>query len=314
MITVAVATYNGERYIEEQLDSLRLQTVSPDEVIICDDGSTDNTVAVCREFIEENGLSGWKVLQNEKNLGYCLNFYGAIEKANGDIIFLCDQDDIWDNNKIEIMLKTLEENPQISMLATRYRLVDGNGKPTDIATVPHYEANFSGTLEKLLPESFIGHSYIRGCATCFKSELKEKLKPIELRSLLGHDWLISMVSSLDGGAYCLNTPLMSYRCHENNVSFKADRSKIERRVEKRIAGLCESLEGHEYILSFVNDAKLKSRIERFMRFEKRRIKFLKSKNIFCFISLFFSLRQYSRYYNGGGFRVWLGDFVYAYKK
>ncbi len=313
MISLAVATYNGERYITEQLESLYKQTVPFDEVIICDDGSKDNTVLLCRKFIEKNNLVNWRVEQNEKNLGYCLNFYGAIEKASGDIIFLCDQDDVWDENKVEVMLETLNNNPDISMLASRYRLVDGEGRLAQNLTVPHFEANFNGKLEKLTPKSFIGHSYIRGCATCFRSCLKEKLKPIELRSLLGHDWLLSFISSLEDGAYCLNVPLMSYRCHENNVSFKADRSKIERRVQKRIAGLEESLEGHEYILEFVKDNKLKKQIERFMRFEKKRISFLKSKNILRFFSLLFCIKQYSRYYNGKGFKVWLGDFVYAYK-
>ena len=85
-ISVAIASYNGGRFIEKQLDSILKQTRPVDEVIICDDGSTDNTVEICRNFIEKNSLTNWEISVNPKNVGYCFNFYGAIAKTKGDII------------------------------------------------------------------------------------------------------------------------------------------------------------------------------------------------------------------------------------
>lgn len=94
-ISVALATYNGEKYIEKQLDSIRNQTIKPDEVVIVDDKSSDRTVALINEFIAVNNLVNWKLFVNEKNVGYRKNFYNALKKVTGEVIFLSDQDDEW---------------------------------------------------------------------------------------------------------------------------------------------------------------------------------------------------------------------------
>lgn len=311
MISIVLATYNGMRYLTEQLESIASQTLPADEVIISDDCSTDETVGLCLDFIEKNSLSGWKVIENSENVGYCRNFYRGLEYAQGDYIFFCDQDDIWDNEKIAVMVGELEKNPQLTVLSSRYRLIDGEGKEDASLSVPHYTALFDGSIEAVTAESLIGHSYIRGCSLCMKKELKERIKPMELKDLLGHDWQIAMLSAIDSAAAVLNVALMSYRCHDSNASFS---EKPVRRIEKRIAGLKQSIEGHKYVLSFCkNDFERKS-ICKFMDFEKRRLAFLESKNPFKLLRLFFDLKQYSRYYAGGGLKVWLGDFVYAYKK
>ena len=86
MISVAMATYNGEKYIEQQLDSIRNQKQKPDEVIICDDGSTDNTVVVINEYIKKYKLKQWIVVENEKNLVYFDNFFKSIKLCIRDTI------------------------------------------------------------------------------------------------------------------------------------------------------------------------------------------------------------------------------------
>ncbi|MCQ2441204.1 MAG: glycosyltransferase [Clostridia bacterium] len=94
-ISVAMTSYNGEKFIKTQLSSLLKQIRKPDEVIIVDDVSTDNTVEIIKDFITENGLYDWKLTVNEENLGFKQNFKKALSLATGDIIFLCDQDDDW---------------------------------------------------------------------------------------------------------------------------------------------------------------------------------------------------------------------------
>lgn len=310
MISVALAAYNGEKYIEQQLESLRKQTLPPDEVVICDDCSSDRTVEICRRFIEKNSLSGWRVELNGKNVGYCRNFYSAVEKTQGDIIFLCDQDDIWDNNKLEVMAGIMEKNPKLEMLSCRYRLIDGDGNIAEGLSVPHYKADFGGSLEQVTAESLIGHSYIRGCSSCFRKSVKERIKPIDLSGLLGHDWQIAMLSALGGGAAVINLPLMSYRCHNGNASFSAN---PVREKQKRIAGLEQSVEGHTSLLPLVECEVLSKKISRFTDFEKRRIGLLKSRNPFLWLALGFNIREYRRYYAGNGLRVWLGDLIYSFK-
>ena len=92
-ISVAMTTYNGEKYIEKQLESLRLQTRKIDEVIICDDRSKDNTEKVVTDYINKYNLTGWKFIVNEKNLGFIENFKKSMRLTTGDYIFLADQDD-----------------------------------------------------------------------------------------------------------------------------------------------------------------------------------------------------------------------------
>ncbi len=315
MISVAIATYNGERFVEKQLRSILNQDLSVDEVIICDDCSTDKTAQICRSFIEENKLDNWHFFENEENLGYCLNFYKAIEKCSGDVIFLADQDDEWHSEKTQKMMACLAQNPDISVLSSRYNVIDADSKVIENSGVTYLGENYDDSVEFVTAESQIGCSYIRGFSLCFKKELKPLIKPIDLKSLLSHDWFICMIGSITAKTAFLNTILTDYRYHGDNVSLlKGEKKRNERRLSKRILGVKESINGHTYLLSLSKDKRLNENLDRFIKFENKRLKFLESKNIFLFFGLLGGLKEYNRYYKGGGLRVWLGDFVYAYKK
>jgi len=93
-VSVVMATYNGEKYIFNQLESLRMQNYSIDEVIICDDCSTDKTLGIIQKYILTNSLTTWSVEQNTKNLGWKQTFWNLLHEAHYDFIFLSDQDDI----------------------------------------------------------------------------------------------------------------------------------------------------------------------------------------------------------------------------
>ena len=94
MISVAMTTYNGEKYIRKQIESILNQSMKVDEIIVCDDGSTDKTVEILKEYPVT-------VYQNENNLGYRLNFKKAMSLCTHEYTFLCDQDDIWEKKKIK---------------------------------------------------------------------------------------------------------------------------------------------------------------------------------------------------------------------
>lgn len=315
MISVALASYNGQEYIIRQLNSIKNQTVAVDEVIICDDGSTDNTVSLCRDFISENSLDNWRVFENEKNVGFCLNFYGAIEKCSGDIIFLSDQDDEWTDNRVEVMTACMQSHPEISVLSSRYDIIDKDSNVIENSGVTYLGTKNDGSIEYVTPESLIGCSYIRGFSMCMRRDTAKLIKPIDLKSLMAHDWLIAMLGCITGKTAILNTVLAHYRYHLDNVSLSAMNKQNRRReLSKRILGLRESVEGHKYVASLFKDDVLRSKTERFIAFENRRIKFLESKNILRGIALIFGMSHYNRYYKGRGLRVWIGDIVYAYKK
>ena len=94
MISVLMATYNGSQFIIEQLDSIKNQTFQPDEVIICDDCSTDDTVSIVSNYISNNGLDNWKLYVNEQNLGHYKTFLKLSQLATNEYVFFSDQDDI----------------------------------------------------------------------------------------------------------------------------------------------------------------------------------------------------------------------------
>ncbi len=319
MISVCIATYNGEKFIEEQLKSILDQKVPVDEVIICDDCSTDNTPKIIKSFIEKNGLSeSWHFFVNEKNVGFCLNFYGAIGKAGGDIIFLCDQDDIWNNDKVEVMSQYLMKNSDTFVLASRYQLIDEKGEEIKDLNIPYYSLCNDGSTETVDVNSLIGCSHIRGFSICFRSKIKEFLRPIDVKSLLAHDWYISIIGALLGKTVILNRILCKYRFHGNNTSLSdMNRKEFLGSIRKRILGIKESTQAHSYLL-FSDIGPLQNKptkaLDKFIRFEEKRLQFLETKNPFIWVFLIFHINCYKRYYKSikGAFRVLIGDFCYGY--
>ena len=320
MTSVVVATYNGEKYILEQIESIYNQTVSADEVIVCDDCSTDATVNVVKKFISQNKCSNWKVIENNSNQGYCFNFYRGINESSGNIIFLSDQDDVWLPQKIEKMTAAMADR-SITALSSRYIVINGNGDEIKNSNIPYLGSTFDDSIVDISVDSQIGCSWVRGFSMCFRREIKQYMMPLDFKSLLSHDWYISMLSALVGRSCFLNSVLTKYRFHESNVSLSAMNRKAltGTTTAKRIAGLEESLEGHKSLIfgTFPNMTKNNERqICRFIELEEKRKKYLQNGNFFLWLSLATYINEYERYYKSlrGGFRVWFGDLVYKIKK
>lgn len=222
-ISVALATYNGEKYIEKQLDSIRNQTIKPYEVVIVDDKSSDRTVALINEFIAVNNLVNWKLFVNEKNVGYRKNFYNALKKVTGEVIFLSDQDDEWHKNKIEVMLKLLRENTDIYALNSAVNLIDESSNKIILKLEKnYYNSNF--LYMEHIPQkieyfdiAYIGlHNVSPGCTMAVRREIVD----IFLHSynyLLPHDWFMNLIASADRKCAFLNVALTDYRQHGNNA-------------------------------------------------------------------------------------------------
>lgn len=205
MISVCIATYNGEKYIKEQLLSILHQLNKNDEVIISDDYSTDKTLEVIKS-LNDNRI---KIFFNNKEKGYTRNFENALEKASGDIIFLSDQDDVWMNTKVEKMLKYLDN---YEMVVCNAELVDGNLNSLN-QTIFEFRNVKSGFLN-----NFIEIKYL-GCSLAFNKCILEKALPFpKKQKLLPHDSWITLVSELIFKVYLIQEPLMYYRRHSNNIS------------------------------------------------------------------------------------------------
>lgn len=242
-ISVAMTTYNGSKYIIKQLDSLKNQSRKIDELVICDDCSTDNTVELVNDYIKSNNLEGWNIYSNENNLGFINNFKQAIKKTTGDIIFLCDQDDEWCVNKISTMTDIIEKNNQVKLLSCSLTFIDENCKPYTPSNIPSwYQKMISTSPEEITPIDFINicnANFAPGCTMCFTREICDKYCNMDYEYELPHDWLIALIASVDNGYYHLNTSLINYRIHISNAIgvSKAKNSQNNKQQIKRLNSL-----------------------------------------------------------------------------
>lgn len=203
-VSLAMSTYCGEKYIVEQLDSIKNQTYKIDEVIISDDCSTDSTAEIIEKYIFDNKLANWKLIKNTENKGWKKNFKEVIEKTTGDIVFLADQDDIWEIDKIAIMVKIMKSNKDIELLACNYQILqDGKLKKC-------FENNRLIEHKKLYKRFFY---VIRpGCAYAVSRKLIDELLPY-WRDDLPHDQLLWMLSYIRNSLYIFHENLFKYRRH-----------------------------------------------------------------------------------------------------
>ena len=219
-ISVVMATYNGKDYLYEQLDSIRDQTQKADEVLLFDDGSTDETVQMAEQYIKENHLEGtWKMTVNEHNLGYADNFHQAMMAAGGDYIFFCDQDDIWMQDKIKKTVSVMEQHPEVKLLCTDYEpFSSAENAPTIPAKIMR-QMKKDGSLEKLELNSRNIYIASLGCVMCLTRKFRDEAEPY-WKSGWAHDDYVWKMSQCADGCYVYHEPLIRRRLHGHNVSMK----------------------------------------------------------------------------------------------
>jgi glycosyltransferase involved in cell wall biosynthesis len=204
MISVCLATYNGEKYIKEQLESILLQLQINDEIIVSDDNSLDHTLKIIREF-KDNRIKIFK--SNGK--GLISNFENALTKASGDYIFLCDQDDIWFNNKIELCVADFQKG--FDLVLSDCHVFNSN--TNEILHDSFFRFNNS---KKGIINNLINNSYI-GCCMAFRKELKNKILPFP-KHIPMHDSWIGINAELYFSVNYNKNKLINYRKHSGNAS------------------------------------------------------------------------------------------------
>ena len=229
MISIVMTTYNGEEYIIEQLESIFHQTMPCDEMIICDDHSTDHTVPLIEEFIASHQLqTKWKLFCNDKNLGYENNFKQAIQLSKGDYLFFSDQDDIWVENKIEIMMNTMLEHGDCVLLCTGYQPYVESGDSRKIPKKIKKNID-SGILEnkKITKKSiYIG---ALGCCMAVKKTFLEEIEPYWFDNW-PHDDRMWRLAQCVNGCFILHSQLVKHRIHDHNTATYTKYHTIEKRV------------------------------------------------------------------------------------
>lgn len=251
-VSIAMATFNGSRYLYEQLESIRTQTMKVDEVIICDDRSNDNTVDMLQEYIKKNNLeNSWKVYVNDKNMGYADNFHKALQLARGDFIFFCDQDDVWCKDKVEKVVKVMQENENIKLLCTDYSPLVSSENAPSISNRVMKKMKMDGSLDKiqLNPQNIYIASL--GCDMCIRKSFRDQIEPFWIDGW-AHDDYVWKTSQCVDGCYIYHEALLQRRLHADNVSMK----KMHEH-ESRVKFLKELAKANTGMLQFAKSVNLK---------------------------------------------------------
>lgn len=241
-ISVAMASYNGEKYIRAQLDSILCQSIPVDEIIISDDGSSDSTT----EIISSYNDSRIRLITGNPRSGYCGNFEFAIKHTSGDIIFLCDQDDVWMPDKVRQTLNVFDQHPDVELVVTNGSLIDKQGIPiendgSDINYhfTPHLSSQCSGKLPR---SSFLSSSVFQtlanGMRLCFKRTLMLSILPFPDSKIMHDRWICFCALNHDA-VYYLDEKLIQYRIHDTNTSM-SNNASLKKRWAKFLAGPCET--------------------------------------------------------------------------
>lgn len=204
-ISVAMATYNGAAHLPQQLESFCLQSRVPDELVVCDDGSGDNTPSVLENFADRAGFEV-RLFRNHVRLGFTGNFDRAIGLCSGDLIFLSDQDDVWYPNKISTVVSAFEETPDALLLVHDGRLVDADER--------WHGATMLG---QVLDGYGSSRSLVTGALTAFRKDLRDMALPIPA-GIVGHDQWLHLIGALLERRVVIPDVLQRIRRHASNTS------------------------------------------------------------------------------------------------
>ena len=203
--SIAMATYNGARYLSEQLESFSRQSIPPDELVVCDDGSTDATIDILNDFAKGVPFPV-KIVRNEKNLGYALNFAKAASLCKSDIIFFSDQDDIWHPFKIEVVVEHMRKTGAAAV-------------SHDCDVVNDFRQVILPSYVKYIEKSGLGAwQNIHGCCIAFRRYLIDTFGWPPEGYMPGHDRWVIFLSILISKRSIIPEVLISRRIHDKNVS------------------------------------------------------------------------------------------------
>jgi len=225
-ISIAMAVYNGERFIGEQLESFVRQTRLPDELVVSDNASTDRTVEIVRDFAARAPFPV-RLFINDSNLGFMKNFERAITECTGGVIFLSDCDDVWYPSKVSLMEQALAESPRAALAICDADLVDEHLESLNrrlwqvhkfrYRSRDHERLSAGNTFNRRIPPT--------GCCMAFRARFKPLVLPLPDGS--SHDIFIAwtIIYSGVGGVALVPQPLVAYRQHPKQTSRTARGAK-----------------------------------------------------------------------------------------
>jgi len=287
-ISVAIATYNGEKYLRKQLDSIYNQTIKPKEIIVCDDCSTDGTIKILEEYKNKFQL---KFYINSTRLGYIKNFEKAIGLCNEEFIALSDQDDIWINKKLEILTSEIKDN---LLIFSNALLINSEDEIIEKQLI----VNKKIYIDK--PSSIINYIFnpkVTGCTVLIRKSLFHLSYPFPEN--IPHDFWLALTAIIHGKIKFKNDCLILYRQHSNNsigISHKSNFINLRKSLKKE--SKAKRFEYMKIELAFLESVKrniIKTPFEE--RILDSKIKFTKSQlnNIFK-VEYLLGRLKFNKYY------------------
>lgn len=217
-ISVAMCTYNGGQFIGRQLDSIFRQTRLPDEIVVCDDRSGDDTLTILEQY--RNRGVDLRIHQNEVNLGFVENFRKCVSLCTGDVIFLADQDDIWKPTKVAELCDLMEANPDILSVVTNFHLIDREDNRLSKVTEgenPFFDCGKhridwkKDRLYKIKLKAVFCKNIAPGCTQAVRREIVRDFLDCPLQD--PHDYILNRAAAVKDGLFYYNKPLTEYRVH-----------------------------------------------------------------------------------------------------
>lgn len=319
--SVALSTYNGAAFLEKQLDSILSQTRPVDEIVISDDGSTDQTLEIIESYRMMHPCASWKILSSEQNQGFRKSFLRAIANCSGELIFLCDQDDIWISDKVERTEKIFQDNAQILSLISDFKTIDSQ----DNLLNPQAEAENLWVSDrvfyakdkpaKISLREMLGRNQGQGCTMALRREIAEEY--IQLGVLWTHDWILNLLAAMHGGLYYTDEQLICYRLHGSNAIGMAQGEHAQRSISvtrklyefllalkySLIQGdrnvclnelLPVSLDKYEYVFDHtpsIGEAE-KQQFDVWRRFQQKRLHLIENRKLIPYLLFFLTNRQF----------------------
>jgi len=233
-ISIAMCVYNGERYIRQQLDSFVAQTRRPDELVVCDDASSDATAEIVAEFARTAPFDV-RLWTQPSNVGRIANFEKAISLCTKELIFLSDADDVWHAGKLDSMSRVLAAAPGATGVFCDAEIVDAALKPLGYSHFDH--RGFTPRMQLQLRngdafEPLLGSRIVQGAALAFRASCRPTLLPLSAH--WGQDSWIAVLLAASGDLLCVNDNLMSYRQHDANLvgAMRRRPARLERLARK----------------------------------------------------------------------------------
>ena len=212
MISIALATYNGSKYLREQLDSILAQSMDDFEVVACDDRSTDETPQILEEYASKD--SRFKVFSNKNNLGFKKNFEHILTLCKGVFIAFCDQDDIWEPDHLEVLYKNIGKN---DCIGANSLIIDEKGVSQNKTLLEYWPIHVMPKNETELFQHELYSNVIQGTASLIRASLIKQALPIP-EDIKYHDYWFALVAGLNEKCKYIGDVVLKYRRHSNNAS------------------------------------------------------------------------------------------------